>query len=42
MKSNYCGMLQCAGKREPEKDAEAQHWVETVIGHRFPTGKYHN
>jgi transgelin len=29
--------FQCAGKREPEKEAEAQRWIEAVIGERFPT-----
>ncbi|XP_059055437.1 muscle-specific protein 20-like [Achroia grisella] len=29
---------QCAGKREPEKEAEAQSWIESVIGERFPQG----
>ncbi|NP_001040437.1 muscular protein 20 [Bombyx mori] len=28
---------QCAGKREPEKEAEAQRWIESVIGERFPS-----
>ncbi|KAI5639879.1 calponin-like domain-containing protein [Phthorimaea operculella] len=28
----------CAGKREPEKDLEAQQWIEAVIGERFPPG----
>lgn len=27
---------QVAGKREPEQEREAQHWMETVIGERFP------
>lgn len=27
--------MQCAGKREPEKEAEAQQWIEAVIGERF-------
>lgn len=30
---------QVAGKREPEQEAEAQRWVETVIGNSFPPGK---
>lgn len=29
---------QVAGKREPEQEREAQHWIETVIGERFPPG----
>ena len=31
---------QVAGKREPEQEAEAQQWVESVIGERFPPGKF--
>lgn len=31
--------LQVAGKREPEQEAEAQQWIETVLGARFPPGK---
>lgn len=31
-------LWQVAGKREPEQEAEAQHWVETIIGCRFPPG----
>ncbi|CAK1540657.1 unnamed protein product [Leptosia nina] len=27
----------CAGKREPEKELEAQRWIEAVIGERFPS-----
>ena len=29
---------QVAGKREPEQEAEAQAWIETVVGERFPPG----
>lgn len=29
--------VQCAGKREPEKEIEAQRWIEAVIGERFPS-----
>lgn len=29
-------ILQVAGKREPEQEAEARHWIETVIGEHFP------
>ena len=29
---------QVAGKRIPEEEAEAQHWIESVIGERFPAG----
>lgn len=25
-----------SGKREPEQEAEARHWIETVIGEHFP------
>ncbi|XP_017886457.1 muscle-specific protein 20-like [Ceratina calcarata] len=31
-------LWQVAGKREPEQEAEAQHWLETVVGERFPPG----
>lgn len=27
---------QVAGKRQPEEEAEAKNWIETVIGERFP------
>ncbi|KAI8422674.1 hypothetical protein MSG28_006445 [Choristoneura fumiferana] len=30
----------CAGKREPEKELEAQRWIEAVIGERFPDMPY--
>lgn len=30
--------LQVAGKRIPEEEAQAQQWIETVIGERFPPG----
>jgi hypothetical protein len=29
---------QVAGKREPEQEAQAQAWIETVVGERFPPG----
>jgi mitogen-activated protein kinase kinase kinase 5 len=29
---------QVAGKREPEQEAEAQAWIEAVVGERFPPG----
>jgi len=29
-------LWQVAGKREPEQEAEARHWIETVIGEHFP------
>ncbi|XP_037926525.1 muscle-specific protein 20-like [Hermetia illucens] len=29
---------QVAGKRIPEEEAQAQQWIETVIGERFPPG----
>ena len=32
--------FQCAGKREPEKEQEAQQWIEAVIGERFPNVPY--
>ncbi|XP_033214573.1 muscle-specific protein 20-like [Belonocnema kinseyi] len=31
-------LWQVAGKREVEKEAEAQQWIERVIGERFPPG----
>lgn len=31
-------LWQVAGKREPEQEAEAQQWIERVIGARFPPG----
>jgi len=27
-----------AGKRDPERDSEAQSWIETVLGRKFPAG----
>jgi hypothetical protein len=33
-------LWQVAGKREPEQEAEAQQWIETVIGERFPNCRY--
>ncbi|KAF3424368.1 hypothetical protein E2986_11613 [Frieseomelitta varia] len=29
-----------AGKREPEQEAEAQQWIERVVGERFPPETY--
>ncbi|KAK9881034.1 hypothetical protein WA026_014377 [Henosepilachna vigintioctopunctata] len=29
---------QVAGKRDPQQEREAQAWIETVIGERFPSG----
>lgn len=29
---------QVAGKRDPEQEAEARQWIETIIGERFPPG----
>lgn len=29
-------MIQVAGKRDLEQEAEAQRWVETVVGEKFP------
>ncbi|KAL1139358.1 hypothetical protein AAG570_006342, partial [Ranatra chinensis] len=29
---------QVAGKRDPEQELEAQRWIESVIGERFPPG----
>ncbi|XP_063704082.1 muscle-specific protein 20 [Culicoides brevitarsis] len=28
-----------AGKRNPAQDAEAQEWIETVLGEKFPAGE---
>ncbi|GJQ87594.1 putative calponin family repeat protein [Trypoxylus dichotomus] len=28
-----------AGKRSPEQDKEAQEWIETVLGAKFPAGE---
>lgn len=30
--------FQCSGKREPDQELEAQRWIETVTGERFPQG----
>ena len=30
--------LQVAGKREPDQEAEAQAWIEAVVGERFRPG----
>lgn len=30
--------FQVAGKREPDQEAEAQAWIEAVVGERFPPG----
>lgn len=30
--------MQCSGKRDLEQEAEAQNWIEQVIGERFPQG----
>lgn len=32
----FCCNIQVAGKREPEQECQAQQWIETVIGERFP------
>ncbi|XP_077283579.1 muscle-specific protein 20-like [Arctopsyche grandis] len=31
-------LWQCSGKRETDQEEEAQRWIETVIGERFPPG----
>lgn len=31
--------FQVAGKREASQEAEAQQWIETIVGERFPPGK---
>uniref|UniRef100_A0A336MU40 Transgelin n=1 Tax=Culicoides sonorensis TaxID=179676 RepID=A0A336MU40_CULSO len=28
-----------AGKRNPQQDAEAQEWIETILGEKFPAGE---
>lgn len=33
-------LWQVSGKRVPEEEAEAQQWIESVIGERFPPGPY--
>lgn len=33
-------MFQVAGKRDPEQEREAQAWIESVIGERFPPLPY--
>lgn len=32
--------MQIAGKRDPVKDKEAQEWIESIIGEKFPAGQY--
>jgi hypothetical protein len=29
-----------SAKRNPELDREAQQWIETIIGEKFPSGSY--
>jgi len=29
-----------AGKRDTAKDAEAQEWIESILGQKFPSGSY--
>lgn len=29
-----------ASKRNPEMDAEAQAWIEAIVGEKFPSGSY--
>lgn len=31
-------LWQVAGKREADQEAEAQQWIEKIIGERFPAG----
>lgn len=31
--------MQLAGKRDPEQEREAQEWMETVLGAKFPPGE---
>jgi transgelin len=35
---NFKLIFQTAGKRDTEQEAEAQHWIETITGERFPPG----
>ncbi len=30
--------MQIAYKRDPEQDKEAQHWIESILGKKFPAG----
>lgn len=29
-----------AAKRDTAQDAEAQHWIEQILGEKFPSGSY--
>lgn len=31
--------LQLAGKRDPVQDKEAQEWIESILGSKFPAGQ---
>lgn len=31
-------LWQVAGKRDRDQEREAQHWIETVVGEKFPAG----
>jgi hypothetical protein len=31
--------LKLAGKRNPEQEKEAQEWIETILGQKFPPGE---
>ncbi|PBC33640.1 Muscle-specific protein [Apis cerana cerana] len=36
--SGFWPLRRVAGKREPNQEAEAQQWIEQVIGEKFPAG----
>lgn len=38
MHSFHLAVLQALGKREPEQEREAQAWIESITGERFPEG----
>lgn len=38
----FYNYIQVAGKRESSQEGEAQQWIETVIGERFPPTPYEN
>lgn len=40
MENNIWIFFKVAGKRDPEQEKEAQAWIETVTGERFPPVPY--
>lgn len=30
--------MQLAGKRDPQQEADAKEWIESVLGEKFPSG----